>query len=434
MLLRRRSFALVGLVMVSLVLAGCSLLHPPEPQAQAEDIARQLLRHVEIDAGARVLMLGPVASGMSIKERLPRDDAAALVASTMDSNLPAELAVPGDSGQYYVFYIDDEPDARFCHNVRYAWLDVESGSTFVVEAQFPPVFAEHDQTFECCRVGDPFTVDGVLFCFGERGAPGEDNDISHKAEAPRPSASKPVDCRKLALVLDCGDLDDHGIAGDLADDFADDAKDIAGYLGDNGYAVQRISQSWENDIPALKNSLTLRNDLEKMIDAYAGLLACPQKQCCHEFFLYISAHGDKEGFHLYDPRGNSLFDRVKYSQLDTWLSRFPSCVKIIVFVDACYSGNVITRMTKTLDRCNAETRCGVTIMTSSAADKTAPAGDIGSTSGTEHFLDGEDEDHDGDGKEGDLYDRYHEMDEELEDDSDPQSKLCPNQTSYCSLD
>lgn len=422
------------LLLVCALLSGCALFRPSLSQSHAEDIARRLMQQLEIGTAARVLLVGPVAPGMSIRERLPREDAATSVISAMDVVSLVELVVPDDSGEYYVFFIDDEPAAKFCHDVRYAWLDVESDSFSVVGAQFPPVFVQQDQTFECYAVNESFAVDGVVFCLGERGAPGKNNDISHKTEAPRPSPSAAADCRKAALVLDCGDLDDHGIAGDLADDFADDAEDIAEYLGANDYAVQRISQSWENDVPALKNSLTLRDDLEKMIDAYAALLKCPAKECCHEFFLYISAHGDKESFHLYDPRGNGLSDRVKYSQLDTWLSRFPSCVKIIVFVDACYSGNAITRLTKTLDRCNAETRCGVTIMTSSAADKTTPGGDIGSTSGTEYFIDGEDEDHDGDGKEGDLYDRYREMANELEDDSSPQSKLCPNQTSYCSLD
>jgi hypothetical protein len=424
----------VGMLAVCALLSGCALFRPSLPESQAEDVAHQLMQHLEIGSPATVLMVGPVAPGMLIRERVPREGTPVSETGAMDSVSPVELVVPGDSGEYYAFFIDEEPEARFCHDVRYAWLDAESGAFSVVEGQLPPVFVEQGQTFLCYTVSRTFVVDGVVFGLGHRGAPGKSNEISDKSEAARPSPSPAVDCRKVALVLDCGDLDDHLIAGDLADDFAADAKKVAEYLEANDYAVQRISQSWENSVPALKNSLTLRDDLEKMIDAYAALLKCPAKECCHEFFLYVSAHGDKEGFDLYDPRGNGLSDRVKYSQLDTWLSRFPSCVKIIVFVDACYSGNAITKMTKTLDRCNAETRCGVTIMTSAAADKTSPGGAGSSTSGTQHFLDGEDEDHDNDGKEGDLYDRYREMKRELEDDSNPQSKLCPNQGSYCSLD
>ena len=42
--------------------------------------------------------------------------------------------------------------------------------------------------------------------------------------------------------------------------------------------------------------------------------------------------------------------------------------------------------------------------------------------------------HDGDGKEGDLKDRNQEMKEELEDDTNPQLKMCSGQESLCSLD
>jgi len=396
---------------------------------------------MDISENSRVVIVGPVAPGTLIQERSPQNEPepTEVTVSPIDAEdegwVPVELAVPEDDGDYYAFFIDDQPWARYGHNVRYAWIETETHDFAVTDALFPPFFLEPGVLPEAFEAIKTFELSGVTFCLGHRGGAGKDNDISHKSEATKPAAAQPTDCKKVALVLDCGDLDDHKVLGDLADDSADDAKAMKEYLEANGYTVQRISQYWGNDVPALKNSLTLRADLQKIVEAYADHLKCPEKkECCHEFFLYISAHADKSSFHLYDPRGNGLFDRVKYSSLDLWLSKFPSCVKTIIFIDACYSGNAINSLKKVLERCNTEVRCGVTIMTSADTQKESPGGDALSTSATEHFMDGDDEDYDGDGKEGDLYDRYKEMRDELEEDTNPQLKMCPGQTSLCSLD
>jgi hypothetical protein len=417
------------------------LFPTPPSDTEAEEAAQLLMELVQISPGSRVVMVGPVTPGTQIQERRPQNEPDATEITLLPADgedeewVPVELAVPEEDGNYYAFFIDDQPWSRYGHNVRYAWIEAETHDFAVTDALFPPFFLEPGVLPEAFEAIKTFELGGVTFCFGHRGGAGKNNDISHKSEATKPAAAQPSDCKKVALVLDCGDLDDNKVLGDLADDFADDAKAMKEYLEANGYTVQRISQYWGNGVPALKNSLTLRADLKKIVEAYADHLKCPEgEDCCHEFFLYISAHGDKSSFHLYDPRGNSLFDRVKYSSLDLWLSKLPSCVKIIIFVDACYSGNAINSLKKVLERCNTEVRCGVTIMTSADTQKESPGGDAFSTSATEHFMDGDDEDHDGDGKEGDLNDRYKEMKEELEDDTNPQLKMCPGQTDLCSLD
>ena len=73
-------------------------------------------------------------------------------------------------------------------------------------------------------------------------------------------------------------------------------------------------------------------------------------------------------------------------------------------------------------------------MTSADKEKESPGGDALSTSATEYFMKGDDEDYDRDGKEGDLYDRYRHMRKKLEEDTNPQLKMCPGQTDLCSLD
>jgi len=120
---------------------------------------------------------------------------------------------------------------------------------------------------------------------------------------------------------------------------------------------------------------------------------------------------------------------ITYDFLNQWLSNFLPCVKIIVFLDACHSGAAIPRLE---GQCNLRGDCGLTIITTCSADEGTPTGDGLTDSGTEDWSEGTD-DLDGDGTEGDLGDRWLNLEYENSSYS-PQRYLCPNQTSMCSTD
>jgi len=165
---------------------------------------------------------------------------------------------------------------------------------------------------------------------------------------------------------------------------------------------------------------------------------------CLEFFLYIVSHGTDDGFDIYDPTGSGNEDYIRYWKvlreigLDGWLSEFPAWVKLVIFIDTCYSGGAVKHLTAVKNRCNTR-RCGVTIITSSDADHPTPAGirwvpfAPKLDSPTEDFMDGANKDHDGDGKKGDIRDRFEQMKKESGG-LNPQLFICPWQESLCSLD
>jgi hypothetical protein len=62
-----------------------------------------------------------------------------------------------------------------------------------------------------------------------------------------------------------------------------------------------------------------------------------------------------------------------------------------------------------------------------------PSGEGATDSGTEDWEDGASEDNDGDGVEGDLGDRWQEM-EDQNSSYGPKRFMCPGQTEMCSTD
>ena len=83
-------------------------------------------------------------------------------------------------------------------------------------------------------------------------------------------------------------------------------------------------------------------------------------------------------------------------------------------------------------QCNLRADCGFTIFTTCSADEGTPTGEGVTDSGAEDWSEGTD-DQDGDGKDGDLGDRWQNLEDENSS-YDPQRFMCPNQQSMCSTD
>jgi hypothetical protein len=107
---------------------------------------------------------------------------------------------------------------------------------------------------------------------------------------------------------------------------------------------------------------------------------------------------------IYEP-GKDNWSWFKYENLNSWLSVFPPCVKVIVFLDICKAGNAQDDL---LPQCSIRADCGFTLIMSCDADNSTPTGLGLADSGTEDWAEGAGEDFDNDGKDGDLGDRCHE--------------------------
>ena len=378
-------------------LAGVDIIG--QEKDEPEKAAQMLSDMISIPETSKVFFVGPVGPGTVLRENHQIDDQESV-----------ELEIPDMPGTYYAFYIDDMPMFRFAHEVRYAWVNVERKECDVVNALWWPQILEPGVNPAPFGLIKSYQISGVMYCYGEGGGTGHENDIDHKANA-KPSRT-PTIYNCTALVIDGGDADRYFSAvDDAADDFAKDADSIEYYLRENGFIVQRISQYWKNEHPKIQYDFededTMKEQLKSIVE---GFTDNPPK----EFFLYISAHGDESGFGLFDPAGTGEREYIKYSDLYDWLEKFSIEVNIVIFIDSCMSGGALYELWeleyKNLEN-GIERRIGLTIMTATDNITPAPTGqEVESV--TECFLQGMYSDSDKDGRMGDLGDCWESVEEQ----------------------
>ena len=406
------------------------------PYDFSEEAAQKFLEKIQVSKNSIIYVFGPVKPGTAILEGAPGG---------------TTLEVPQMHRTYYVFIIDDMPNYKFAHPMRYAWMEFETGNVQVARASWRPVILEPETTPAPFKFTSFLKIDGMKFIKGEGGGVGITNDISHKKKATPPQIPPPTappdicQGRRFALVIDAGDKDEWGIfGGDAADNMAEDADEIAKWLRSEGFQVQRISQYWGNNQPCIRGGdpqpvrdnkgnivyyqdNRLKENLKNIFDKYARNLSC-----CDNFFLYIGAHGNGSLglFALYDPSGSGNKTFVYYDELRDWLEDFPRCVKFTIFIDACGSGSAISALALLRN-----THSKVVILTACDATECTPSGQGLTDSATEDFNQGEDKDYDKDRKMGDLFDRWEEMRRQGKDYGlNPRLLRDPRHGNLCVLD
>jgi hypothetical protein len=418
-----------GLLFLGIIICSCveenSTHTTPTFPNQARQAAQLLLDSLAFPDTAEVFFSGPVAGGTFLREK-NRDT----------TRTPVVLTVPDTVSGAYVFFVNDHWLMMYAHQVRYAWVQPSTGRVEWAAAQWEPVLQEPGSAPTPFAETAQDVFDGMTFHYGHGGGAWQDEGDAVKPDAdtlgPGPVSGEPLTaCEKKGLVIDCG-VDANGYKRNGSASLLADNADLAeSFLDDNSFTVQRISQDPSNSLPGLKPDAghSLYSKFHDIVSSYGESFSCPcdGDPACHEFFLYICAHGSEGLIELnrYDDEGGST---VNYSDLYDWLNAFPSCVKIIVFIDACHSGSAQSDLESL---CNTRADCGFTfISTCGAADET-PAGFI-IDSGTDDWSQGTD-DQDGDGKEGDLGDRWLNL---ADDNSShhPQRYMCPGQGSMCSTD
>ena len=401
---------------------GCNI-----STAQALALATKSLLGIS-DSAVVYLSCSPVPPGTTLSEQNPLGLGTVLQVPLVPAN-----------GAYYTVFIDEEPNFRWSHEARYAWVDYSVAGIQgyqVVSADWAPVLDVPGQAsgpfFQLASVN----AGGTAFKIGMRGGKGYVHDISHKANAQGITGSSGTTrCKRKYLVFDAGDVDD-GWSDGGADEFSDDADQIQAWLEAAGFDEgMRVSQYWENDHPCIRKvpPKGYGGGLGDLIKACGAWFECPpDSSCCHEFFLYLSGHGGPTLVQIANPDGGggengyALFEQ----DLFTWLNAFPPCVKIIVVIDACFSGGAVSALD---DLCATRGGCGVTIVTTTDVESSGNLGENVIDSGTTDFMQGALFDFDGDGKLGDFYDRWTML--EIQNFwNSPQRFMCQGQNRMCSTD
>ena len=344
-----------------------------------DEAAKKFLEKIQVSTNSIIYVFGPVKPGTVILEEIPEGTI---------------LKVPQMHRAYYVFIIDEMPNYKFAHPMRYAWMEFGTGNVQVVNASWRPVILEPETTPAPFKFTSFVKIGGMKFIRGMGSGVGMINDISHKPDAKPPQIAPPTaqpdrcQGRRFALVIDAGDKDTPGIfGGDVADNMAEDADKIAEWLRSEGFQVQRISQYWDSNHPCIRGGNPqpvrdeqgnivyywddrLKTNLRNIFAGYARNL-----RCCDNFFLYIGAHGNisvhrNVGFFaLYDPSGSGNVTVVYYDELRDWLDDFPRCVKFTVFIDACRSGSAISALALLRN-----THSKVVILTACNKSQSTPSG------------------------------------------------------------
>jgi hypothetical protein len=121
--------------------------------------AEQLLQSVSITSKSIVYFVGPVKPGTLIEEEYP-----------FKGKQITRLEVPLGPGNYYVFYIDDGPEFKFAHSVRYAWANLETHEVRSAGAEWWPKVSEPGMLPLQFKPSSSGTLGNVRFVFGVRTA------------------------------------------------------------------------------------------------------------------------------------------------------------------------------------------------------------------------------------------------------------------------
>jgi len=363
-------FSLITILITSLPTSYATNDSPQSSMSpELEHVAKVLLNKIAINSTSNVVIFGPMEPSTKIVE------------DSLGDRTPSELIIPQKEGNYFVFFVNDVPEAMYEHPVRLAWLNLDDESYDVVNASWPPLIIEPNVPPEPTKLIGSSLINDVLFTSASGSGKGTPQDTSKKADAF--SQIKQINCKpgvitKTALVMDLGDKK-WTLPQSLADNLSDEADMMAAYLEDNGYSVIRVSQYWGNSHPSLQTTFTVPDALETVfilfLDEIRMNLICPPANsssenpspvCCHEFFLFIAAHGTSDGqIVIFKDDGSGQKDGIELSDLAATLQLFPPCVKLITFLDSCYSGNLLKgeSLRAIKSRCNLSP-CGVTVITS----------------------------------------------------------------------
>jgi hypothetical protein len=391
-----------------------------------DKVARLFLNKISVPENSVVNFAGPVDTGFRFEENHPSEDSAKTT----------ELSIPGDPGGYYIFLVNDDPGAKFAHSLRYAWLEAESGEFEIKGAEWEPLMFR-DETQGAINFDRRRVVDGREFNFGSQFIPlskflneinisnklsfrniskwpdGTEGDVGKTSGISGNNITNYSDRYQnenhvwsnncYALVIDGGAAKNNADSRSDANDLADDAEAIARWLNWRGFEVYRYSQYWGNNIPAFAKEKNIKGgpqstrekavkkQLRTVFEAFARAFtpcctAIEEEKVSFEslcFFVSIHAHANKNGFSLYDPRGNGESYTITWQELFDFICNIPGqielpdCVGLTFLIDTCHSGAAVAAADGS---CMTKSKSSATkpnqIITAAGVDENSIADDI----------------------------------------------------------
>ncbi|RLE28230.1 MAG: hypothetical protein DRJ65_00395 [Acidobacteria bacterium] len=362
------------------------------------------------------------------------------VGSTIRENAYADRAqkieIPNSGGPWHLVVVDPEPNQRYGHPMQWMLIDGSSEQVHgTVTVGYPPLVepASRPTGSFFTEVARGTVEDHPVRTLIGDGGPA-DADHSHK----QPFKSRPINMKSAAPLrspISIGMVMDGGGDGDEAM-AENDADPIGKWLEGEDFEVERYSQYKGNRHKYFETPTKVRNAI-KATGTRLSNLGPPSGGECDNYFLYIGGHGTttkgvpNDGVDIYSVDAPGFEFTLDYDYLLESFSSFPSHVKVTIFVDACYSGQLIGKTQKIKRLCSK--LCALTLITAADATSTTAASNSLIDSSTEDFLEGAKKDHDGDGNVGDIKDRYEEMSNQKVV-GITMSYHCPECKTWCTLD
>lgn len=329
------------------------------------EASESMLRTIELGDKSEVYgIIEPIPAGAVIESEEPSDIDSILVMSTS-----------------YLFIIDDEPNSRFGHPVRYVLVDKEDKSVDVYDANWFPTLINADDTWKSSGTTKIEDTDITLLkSRGKTERRPRDRSITNENVA---EALLSIACKNFALFIDGGDKDRTGATNNIASNAARQTDSMQAIYEKKRFNILRLSQYWDykNDsVKAVlidpqekKGAISLTDILLQLKNRYITKGCCANSNLDFELFIYINANAmpNSSKFKMYTADGSGIHENIDYfKDILKPLQTLPQCVKITLFIDACFSGSIINPqlLDAYLKRGNFE------IITATNAEKTTFSG------------------------------------------------------------
>ncbi len=328
-----------------------------------EEAAESMLNFLDIDENSEIYgLIEPLTAGVIIESEEPSD---------IDSIEVKALS--------HLFIIDDEPWSRFGHPVRYVLVEKETKSVDVYNANWFPTLKNSDAPWKSTGTTNINENDIGLLGRGDKDEPAPERQPATIVG----EALLSIKCLNNALIFDAGDKNRKGVANNMASSAARDADSMLALYEKEKYNILRFSQYWDNknedvktipvDPEARSAAKFIRESLLQLCEHYNSNKCCANSKLDFNLFIYINANAlpSSSEFKVYKPDGSGIHENISYFEdILKHLQTLPQCVKITMFVDACFSGTLVNPefLDSWLKRGNYE------IITASDALKTTSSG------------------------------------------------------------
>lgn len=279
----------------------------------------------------------------------------------------------------YLFVIDDEPGSRFGHPVRYALVEEGSREVTEYDANWFPELKNSEDTLK--TTGTAEVKGNEITLVSSRGG-------TEEQERPRLTADisdlmLQLECGNQAIIIDGGDKNRLGTSQNISSFASRDADSMGALYSRAQYAVTRFSQDYNPGNITIKAipvdpatgsaAAYIKNSISKIRDLYNKMACCSSSKLTYNLAIVIVANANEasSGFKLYNANGKGACEEIDYFEdILKPLQSLPQCVRITLFVDACYSGILADdrKLDQYLKRGNYEIR------TATDAKSTTPSG------------------------------------------------------------